>query len=297
MSVTELSENIKIIDALISGRNGALATYLVSGESCGVIDPGPTSQTIGVLETLRRLKVTRLEWILATHIHLDHAGGSWMLLNKYPEAMLHCHPKGAPHMVDPSKLQTAAERLFADRILEYGAIKGVDEKRVIDSKDREVIDLEGTLLEVYWTPGHSSHSQCYFEPDSRSVFVGDAAGHIIGAGGPVIPVSPPPHNPEQALESLELIRSLKPETLCIAHFGAHKEPMMHLDRISNRTRLWMSLAGAAVNEGLNLDGLIELILAEDHELREHIVGVDGADHSVKASLLGFYLYAKWVNRS
>ena len=167
MSVTELSENIKIIDAPLSGHSRTLATYLVSGERCAVIDPGPTSQTVGVLDAMRKMNVTKLDWVLATHIHLDHAGGSWMLLNQYPDALLHCHPKGAPHMVDPSKLKAGAERLFGDRILEYGESKGVEEKRVRDSKDREVIDFGGTSLEVYWTPGHSSHSQCYFEPDSN----------------------------------------------------------------------------------------------------------------------------------
>jgi len=124
--------------------------------------------------------------------------------------------------------------------------------------------------------------------------VGDAVGHTMGDGGPVIPVSPPPHNPLQALESIDLIRSLRPEILCVAHFGAHKEPGIYFDRISSRTRLWMRLAERIVDEGMRLDDLVALTMKEDQELADHIKGVEGADHSLKASLLGFYLYAKWV---
>jgi glyoxylase-like metal-dependent hydrolase (beta-lactamase superfamily II) len=294
MSPQRLSENITLIDAPINGRTGALGTYLVSGGKNAVIDPGPTSQTKGVIDELRKLGVENLDWVLATHIHLDHVGGSWMLLNEYPESVLHCHPKGTTHMVDPSKVREGAEKLFGERINEYGEIKGLQESRVQVSRDHEVIDLDGVILEVYWTPGHSSHSQCYFEPDSRTVFVGDAVGHSIGDAGPVIPVSPPPHNPLQALESIELIRSLRPETLCVAHFGAHKEPEIYFDRLSIRTRLWMMLAERIDDDGLRLDDLVKLAIQEDQELADQIEGVEGADHSVKASLLGFYLYAKWV---
>jgi hypothetical protein len=126
------------------------------------------------------------------------------------------------------------------------------------------------------------------------VFVGDAVGYTIGTGGPVIPVSPPPHNPLQALESIDLIRSLNPETLCVAHFGAHLDPEIYFDRISVRTRLWMRLAERIVDDGLRLDDLMRLVIREDQELVDHIKGIEGAEHSVKASLLGFYLYAKWV---
>lgn len=294
MPLHRLTEYITVIDAPLNGRTGTLGTYLVSGDRTAVIDPGPTSQTKGVIKELKALKVEPLDWILATHIHLDHTGGSWLLLEEYPDAVLHCHPKGSEHMIDPSRLREGAERLFGERIQEYGETRGVPEKRVRDSKDHEVIDLGGIYLEVHWTPGHSSHSQCYFEPNSRTVFVGDAAGHTIGDGGPVIPVSPPPHNAEQALASIDLIRSLHPETLCIAHFGAHKDPEMYFDRISERTRLWMRLSEEIIDDGLRLDDLVGLVMREDHELASHIIGIDGANHSVKASLLGFYMYAKWV---
>jgi glyoxylase-like metal-dependent hydrolase (beta-lactamase superfamily II) len=294
MPSLDLPKYIKLIDAPMNGKRGTLGTYLVSGKKTAVIDPGPTSQTTGILKELKALNVKSLDWVLATHIHLDHTGGSWLLLKEYPEALLHCHPKGASHMIDPSKLREGAKKLFGERILEYGEIKGVPETRMRSSVDREVIDLGGVDLAVYWTPGHSSHSQCYFEPDSKTVFVGDAVGHNV-VGTPILPVSPPPHNPMQALESIELIRSLSPENLCIAHFGVYSDSDGYLDQISNRTRLWIRLAEKTIDEGMSLDDLVELVMAEDTPLTESMNVGDDAVSSLKSSLLGFYMYARWVH--
>jgi glyoxylase-like metal-dependent hydrolase (beta-lactamase superfamily II) len=294
MSLHKITDKITIIDSPINGRKGTLGTYLISGERNALIDPGPSTQTLGVIDALHGLKITDLQAILLTHIHLDHGGGSWMLLEEYPESYLHCHPKGAEHMINPTQLKEGALRLFGDRIQEYGRITGVDEKRVRESRDGEVIDLGGIHLETIWTPGHSSHSQSYFEPDSRTAFVGDAVGHTMGENGPIIPVSPPPHNPEQAIQSIEKIDALKPEIICIAHFGAHYEPEKHLNRIKERTKLWRRLALKAVDEKMKLDNLVDLVLIEDEELIESVKMGEGANHSIKASLLGFYLYAKWM---
>ena len=195
MQVEALTEHIKLIDSPINGVTRTLGTYLVSGKETAVIDPGPTTQTNGVLEAMNRLNVNSLKAVILTHIHLDHGGGSWKLLETYPDSKLYCHPRGVSHMVDPTRLREGAQRLFGDGIKEYGKITGVDAERVIESKNRDTVDLGGINLEVYWTPGHSSHSQCYYEPLSRTAIVGDAVGHNVWQDKPIIPTSPPPHNP------------------------------------------------------------------------------------------------------
>jgi len=242
MSLQRITDRISVIDAPLSGMSRVLGTYLIEGDKSAVIDPGPTTQTIGVLDMLQTYGVKKLDAVLLSHIHLDHGGGSWRMAEAYPGSFVYCHPRGAAHMVDPSKLKAGAERLFGDRVLEYGTITGVPSDRVMESADGEVIDLGGIVLQVLWTPGHSSHSQSYWEPDSRTVFVGDAGGHVMGEGGPVVPVSPPPHNPVKAVESIDRILGLRPETLCIAHFGAHDNAVEHLRRIRDRSVLWGRLA-------------------------------------------------------
>ena len=295
MPVETITEHIKLIDSPINGVTGTLGTYLVKGEESVIIDPGPTTQTAGVIEALHGLAVENLRAVFLTHIHLDHAGGSWRLLEEFPESYLYCHPRGAPHMVDPSRLKEGARQLFGDGINEYGKITGIDRERVFESKDKDCIDLDGVQLDVYWTPGHSSHSQCYFEPDSRTAIVGDVVGHNLWQDIPIIPTSPPPHNPDKAIQSIDLIRSLNPETLCIAHFGAYKNPDEHLDRIKQRTILWKRLAMQAVDEGVKLEDFEKKVLHEDHQLSQRISSLKSPDQALKNSLLGFYMYAKWKN--
>ena len=191
-------------------------------------------------------------------------------------------------MVNPSKLKAGAEK-----VLEYGKIKGAPEEKVKASKNLEVLDLGGITLEVHWTPGHSSHSQSYWEPDSKTVFVGDAVGHVIDEGGPVVPVSPPPHNPIKAVESIDKILALNPETLCIAHYGPHMDAAVHLNTIKKRSILWEKLSVKAAEEKMSLDQLTELVKDEDDELMNHLKEVKSSADSLKGSLLGFWLYGKW----
>jgi glyoxylase-like metal-dependent hydrolase (beta-lactamase superfamily II) len=292
MSLQRITDRISIIDAPLSGMNKVLGTYLIEGKKTAVIDPGPTSQTIGVLDVLQAHGVKKLDAVLLSHIHLDHGGGSWRMTEAYPGSFVYCHPRGAAHMVDPSKLKAGAERLFGDRVLEYGTITGVPSDRMMESSDGEVIDLGGIVLQVLWTPGHSSHSQSYWEPDSRTAFVGDAGGHVMGEGGPVVPVSPPPHNPVKAVESIDRILGLRPETLCIAHFGPHDNAVEHLRRIRDRSVLWGRLSVQAAKEEMDLDAFAALVLEED-DIMQQIGETGSPERSLRGGLLGFHMYGKW----
>ena len=292
MSLQRISDKISVIDSPLSGMRRVLGTYLIEGEKTAVIDPGPTNQTLGVIDALQIHGVKELDAVLLSHIHLDHGGGSWKMSETYPNSFVYCHPRGAAHMVDPSKLKAGAERLFGARVLEYGTITGVPEDRMMESSDGEIIDLGGVILQVLWTPGHSSHSQSYWEPDSRTVFVGDAVGHVMGEGGPVVPVSPPPHNPVRAVESIDRILGLRPETLCIAHFGPHENAIVHLKRIKDRSILWDHLSIQAAREGMDLEEFTSLVLEED-EFMNQIEESHSPERSLKGGLLGFLMYGKW----
>ena len=116
MSTSRVTDTVTMIDSPYHGRTGVLGTYLVRGEESAVIDPGPAAQATGVMEALGRLRVSDLKVVALTHIHLDHAAGSWMLLDAYPGAFVYCHPRGVQHMVDPSNIVAAAEEVFGDKV-------------------------------------------------------------------------------------------------------------------------------------------------------------------------------------
>jgi len=292
MLASRVADNVTMIDSPYHGRRGVLGTYLVQGEESAIIDPGPATQATGAMEALRRLRVEDLKTVALTHIHLDHAAGSWMLLDAYPDAAVHCHPRGVQHMVDPSKIVAAAEEVFGDRVSLYGEIRGLPQGRIRESLDGESLDLGGVELRVVWTPGHSTHSQSYYEPDRRVLFAGDAAGHTPGNTGVWVPASPPPYNPKQAAESIDRLLALRPETLCISHFGVHRDAEDLLRRFRDQVRLWSRLASRAVDEGLDLRGLYGLVEAEDPS-----VGRLASDPELRSSLyqslVGFQSYAGW----
>ena len=297
MSVEAITDTISLIDSPYHGRRGVLGTYLIRGERSAVIDPGPAPLVPGVIEALEASGVTHLDYILLTHIHLDHAAGCWKLLEAYPEAIIHCHPRGAAHVIDPTRLLAAAEEIYGDALKEFGEVRGVPAERVVESTDGETLDLGGISLETIWTPGHSSHSQSYFEPGSGVVFVGDAAGHYPGNRGILVPGSPPPHNPAKAADSLLRLMSYEPKTIAYSHFGYFGEALALLERFLVQTRLWDRVARDGVEAGLSLKDIFDLIVEEDPEARELSGFGEEGKRAVYSSLNSFVGYAKWLRKS
>jgi len=294
MSTQRVSDDVHMIDAPFHGRTGVLGTYVVSGDSVAVIDPGPASQVPGVIEALDRMGVAEVSTIALTHIHLDHAAGCWMMLERYPGAEVHCHPSGVDHMVDPSKIEAAAREAFGDKIEEYGEIRGIPKEKLKASVDGERLRLGGVELQVLYTPGHSFHSQSYYEPGGRVLFAGDAAGHTPDNLGAVIPASPPPYNPVQATESLNRMEALDPRVLCISHFGFHGGAVKWLRDFKRQVLLWERLASEGVKKSRTLTETYLTVLDADSEARK-LVSVDPeAEGHVYSSLAGFVSYANWV---
>ena len=297
MSVEAITDTISMIDSPYHGRRGVLGTYLIRGEKSAVIDPGPAPLVPGVIEALEETGVTHLDYVLLTHIHLDHAAGCWKMLEAYPDATIHCHPRGAGHVIDPTRLLAAAREIYGDALKEFGEVRGVPAERVAQSTDGETLDLGGILLETIWTPGHSSHSQSYFEPSSGVVFVGDAAGHYPENKGVLVPGSPPPHNPAKAADSLLKLMSYEPKTIAYSHFGFYGDAMALLERFLVQTRLWDRVARDGVEAGLSLKDIFDLLVEEDPEARE-LAGIDEeGKRAVYFSLKSFVGYAKWLRKS
>ena len=294
MSTQRVSDDVNMIDAPYHGRTGVLGTYVVAGEKVAVIDPGPASQVPGVIEALDRLGVEEVSTIALTHIHLDHAAGCWMMLERYPGAEVHCHPRGVDHMVDPSKIMAAAWEVYGNKVKEYGDIRGVPKEKVKASVDGERLCIGGVVLQVYHTPGHSYHSQSYYEPRGRVLFAGDAAGHTPDNRGAVIPASPAPYNPVQATESLNRMEALAPSVLCISHFGFHGGAVKWLRDFKRQVLLWERLASEGVEKGKTLTETYLTVLDADSEARKLVSKDPEAKGHVYSSLAGFMSYARWV---
>ena len=249
-----IARGITYTDLLHRGRPRVIATAVVQGASgVALVDPGPTS----CLETLRAaltgagIALADVRTLLLTHIHLDHAGATGSLLRENPDITVYVHERGAPHMIDPSKLLASAARLYGDEMDElWGAFLPVPEANVRALAGGERIEAADRKFEVAYTPGHASHHVSFLDRDSGIAFVGDVAGVRTGRELFVLPPTPPPDiDVEVWAQSIELVRQWRASTLLVTHFGAHHDPDAHLDAMQTHLTTMTDIARECITAG------------------------------------------------
>ena len=187
-----------------------------------LVDPGPESSVQSVLDELGDVRPRAL---LLTHIHLDHAGATGALVERWPDLDVYVHERGAPHVIDPSKLLASAGRLYGEDNMRalWGEVLPVPAERVTVLRGGETLPLAGGFRVAY-TPGHASHHVCYLHEDSGRAFVGDMAGVRIPPAHVTIAPTPPPDIDVEAWDaSLDLIAAWRPASLALTHFGGVDE--------------------------------------------------------------------------
>ncbi len=225
---------MRVIDVMHLGRPHVIGCWEMEG---ALVDPGPQSSMETLLDALGG---ERPRALLLTHIHLDHAAATGALVRRWPDLPVYVHERGAPHLIDPSKLLASAERLYGDRMERlWGEIVPVPEANV-----RPLAGGEEVLgMRVAYTPGHASHHVCYFDEDSGAAFVGDVAGVRIPGAELIVPPTPPPDIDIEAwIDSIGIVESWRPERLALTHFGAVEEPIAHLELVRERLREEAQLA-------------------------------------------------------
>lgn len=215
----------RTIDTKMHGRAGITGVFIVEGEQRALVETGPKSSFDHLLSGLKRAGVDELDWILVTHIHLDHAGAAGTLADRFPGAKVGVHEVGAPHLVDPTKLWSSAERIYRDQMESlWGGIDPVPQDRVHVLKDGDEIDLGGRTLRAVETPGHAGHHHAFLDDATGTVFTGDALGVRLQDIGVMRPATPPPEfDLEVAKASIRKIADLGAERLCLTHYGTSDE--------------------------------------------------------------------------
>jgi glyoxylase-like metal-dependent hydrolase (beta-lactamase superfamily II) len=181
--------------------------------------------------------------LLLSHIHLDHAGAAGVLVREHPALRVHVSAVGAPHLVDPSRLEASARRLYGDAFDElWGELAPVPEANV------DIVGEQVLGLECFATPGHASHHVCFLDADG-TLYAGDAAGVRIQPHPTVLPPTPPPEFDLGAwLVSLDEIERRAPTQLALVHFGVAEDVARHLDELRRRLREWVALEGVTEAE-------------------------------------------------
>jgi glyoxylase-like metal-dependent hydrolase (beta-lactamase superfamily II) len=247
----------ELLDLRHLGRERVIGAYLLAGDEAALVDCGPAS----CVEALRAaladhgLGVRDLRHLVLTHIHLDHAGAAGTLVREHSGLVVHVSEIGAPHLVEPERLERSARRLYGDDFDRlWGELRPVPEENVRVIGDR-VLDLE-----AFPTPGHASHHVSFLAPDG-TCFSGDATGVRIMPAAHIAPVAPPPDIDVEAWErTLDGVAERRPARLCLPHFGVVEDVEAHISEMRRRLHVWADRVGSGVVED-------EFIRAAEAELR------------------------------
>lgn len=211
-------------------RPGFDAAYLIVERGHGAyIDCGTGFSVPRLLAALEPAGLTTadVDWLILTHVHLDHAGGAGALMAQLPNARLLVHPRGARHMIDPTQLWAGASAVYGEAEMKraYGELVPVGRERVVESADEQVIDLAGRVLRCLHTPGHAKHHQAVYDVRANVCFTGDVFGlsyrDFDTAAGPFIlpTTSPVQFDPAALHASIDRLLALRPTAMYPTHFG------------------------------------------------------------------------------
>ena len=236
--VTDFADDISAIDTHYL-RPGLASSHLIVNEGrAAFVDTGANNAIPMLLEALREKAIgsDQVDYVLLTHVHLDHAGGAGLLMEALPNAVAVIHPRGAPHMADPSKLEAGTRAVYGDKQFEqlYGSLKAIDADRIRTVEDGEVLSLSGRELEFIHTEGHARHHYCIVDRLSNSVFTGDTFGLSYrdldtDKGAFVFPTTTPiQFDPEALHASIDRIMAYKPAALFLTHYSR----VTDLDRLA-----------------------------------------------------------------
>ena len=233
-----------------------IGVYLVETEDgLALQDCGPSTCITALKTELveRGFVLSDLRHLLLSHIHLDHAGAAGTLVREHPGLQVHVSEIGAPHVVDPSRLESSARRLYGD---DFDRLWG--ELAPVPQDNVHVVGSSVLGLDCFPSPGHASHHVCYVDGEG-TLYAGDAAGVRILPDRHILPVAPPPEIDLEAWErTIDELELRAPERLALIHFGVVDQPRDHLRRLRRQLRLW----GQRVRQGMDEDEFVEAAQAD-----------------------------------
>ena len=270
MTIHALYNNLFLVDLDLPRRGFTqfIGSWIVNNDDRAlIVDPGPSAAIGALLDSLQELGINKIEYILLTHIHLDHAGGCGDLARSYPEAEIVCHPRAISHLADPERLWRGSIEVLGDLARAYGQPSPVDEERIRPSSD---VVWNGSPIISIETPGHAVHHLCFFY--KNLVFAGEVAGVSIPIHNDFYylrPAAPPPFKPDIALRSISLVAERRPEIICYGHYGLRKNATELLHMAHDQIEFWLSVIKEMQDKGLSMDEaeIFGELLARDTRLR------------------------------
>jgi glyoxylase-like metal-dependent hydrolase (beta-lactamase superfamily II) len=270
VDIKKIDSGVYLVDAQYMNRQNYAACYIiVEKNEIALIETNTNFAVPKILKALQELHLDKqqVKYIILTHIHLDHAGGAGLLMKEIPNAQLVLHLRGEKHMVVPEKLIESVKTVYGEQEYNkmYGKILPVKQDRILTIQDDTILNLKGRKLYVFETPGHAKHHISVFDRNTKIVFSGDS----FGIGYPVFTykceqlifpsTSPTQFDPISAIHSIDKIVGLKPDKICLTHYGVIKD----LEYTSKQLKAWIKFlvekSENLYNSGLRKDRLINAL--------------------------------------
>jgi glyoxylase-like metal-dependent hydrolase (beta-lactamase superfamily II) len=229
MSLEDLGDGITAIDTGFERPLFDASHLVVERGRAAFVDVGTAFSVPALLGALaaRDLAPEAVDYVLLTHVHLDHAGGAGQLMQALPNARLVVHPRGAPHMVDPARLWKGASAVYGEEAMQraYGSLVPVSAERVVPAPDGFAVELAGRPFVFLDTPGHARHHACIWDETSRSMFTGDTFGLAYRElaserGALIVPTTTPVQfEPEALHASIDRLLGFSPRAMILTHYS------------------------------------------------------------------------------
>lgn len=256
----KLNDRIFLIDDFDLNRKERTGTYVIIEDEITIVETSASPSIPYILAGLKQLKIdpSDIRYILLTHIHLDHAGGAGLLLEHCPNAKVVVHPKGARHLVDPSRLIAGAKMVYGSKFDQlFNPIIPIPEDKLIIKQDGETLKIgKNCTLTFIDTPGHANHHFSIFDPISNGIFTGDTIGIYYqelkndGIELYLPSTSPNQFNPELMLESADKIEKLNVDAIYFGHYGM----TTNVNEVFRQLKFWIPIFVEAAKDGFQVNG-------------------------------------------
>lgn len=289
---TEIAQGVYVVDTIDGGIEERTGIYIIKRDKIAIIDTCTSKAVPRILAALDELDIAydAVDYLIVTHVHLDHAGGAGLLLQSLPNAQFYVHPKGARHLIDPTRLIESARSVYGEQFNElFDPIVPIPQERVVLAEHETRVSMGDADFVFYDTPGHARHHISIYDEASNSMFVGDTTGvnfPVITKAGYdlVLPsTSPNQYDPDEMEASIAFYESLALDRIFLGHYSKVEPPTTAYTQVRFWTPIFLSLTKKALAEAPEapVDRLVELLLekiTEDAvangytgELQQHIL--------------------------
>ena len=256
-----MTDKVFLLDTHALGNPGTVAVYVLKGTKVAMVDCGYASSYEVILQELSEIGISPSEvrYLIPTHVHMDHAGGTGHLLKHMPNAEVIAHERAVPHLVDPTRLIQSVTSIFGEKLVQsYGQPLPIQQQKITAVGQEMHLDLGGLTLTAMHSPGHAPHQVSVLVEEEKLLLSADAVGIVYPNIPAMIPTTPPPSlDPPKLTETISRLSQLDSRRLLVPHYGVRDDVVNVLETTKNKTAAWLSKVRELRKNGVSLDEMVE----------------------------------------